>query len=88
MLLHPLRKKRRFSGPLFVPKITGMNFLPTVSPALAVKTMSGSFGCGGTRWTLHPRLRSFSQSAPLRLDERVSAPRARLIQGLISYSMP
>ena len=28
-------------------KLLGINFFPIVSPALAVKTMSGSFGCGG-----------------------------------------
>ena len=60
-----------------------------MSPAFAVKTMSGSFGCGGTSSILQSSLESVSyRPFHCAWASGLSAPRARLIQGLISYSMP
>src|SRR5437667_320781 len=69
--------------------VLGINCLPTASAALAVKTMSGNFGCGGTSSILQFSLERIACKPRHCFCARAaSAPRARLIQGLISYSMP
>ena len=70
-------------------KLLGINFLPTVSPAFAVNTMSGSFGCGAINSILQSNFKSVS-CKPFHCccATATSAPRSRLIHGLISYSMP
>ena len=69
LFFHPCAKKAP-PGPFLVSKITGNKLLPTVSPALAVKTMSGKRGCGWTRKTLQPSLdKSLPQALPLSLGD-------------------
>ena len=71
MLLHPLRKKRRFPGPLFVPKITRDEFPADGQSGVGGKDHVGQLRLRRDEMDVAPEAKEFLvQSAPLRLDER------------------
>ena len=62
VFFHPAGKMRRFTGAFLCRKLLGINLFPTVSPAFAVKTMSGNLGCGGDEMNLASKLGQASRA--------------------------
>src|SRR6478735_3698657 len=70
VLFHPLRKKRRFPGPLFVPKITRDEFSADGQPGVGGKDHVGQLRLWRDEMDVASKAKEFLvQSAPLRLDE-------------------
>ena len=89
VLFHPFREKRRFAGAFFVAKIARDKFLSDRESGVRGENHVGQL------WLRRHQMnrgiqfqKRLVQTFPLLLGDSASAPRARLIHGLISYSMP
>src|SRR6266702_501599 len=89
VFFHPARKMRRFPRALLVPEITRNEFPTDREPCVGRENHVGSFGCAATKSILQSSFESVACN-PFHCScaSAASAPRARLIHGLISYSMP
>ena len=89
VLFHPTREMRRFAGPFLWRKLLGIKFLADGESGVGGKDHVGQFRLRRDQLDLASRVVSVSCSpCHCAFARSVSAPRARLIHGLISYSMP